>query len=308
MSEFNIRSDSVDVEQIMEQIRSRIRDKRGVDYTEEQIRELAGVKLERFLDPKNVRSDLLQHYRQRGEHPVEGLTRREPPPVSESYAVDPESIYRSSRGAAGRILFAIRRLLNPLLKLFLNPTPILHALAVQKEQIDWMVDTHVELVERFERIAAKMTARAELDALTYEVLNNLVVEMTRLSIDVKNHKMRVESVAARLDFDERRARALEQVVQYRSTPRTNATARPDARGDEAVTDGGPDRKRRRRRRGRRRPAGNAATDAAAPATNEPQTVGESSPTDGGDGEPAADTTSDNPRPPTSGNPPDSPEQ
>ena len=46
MPDFNVRSDSVNVEQIMEQIRARIREKRGVDYTEQQIRELAAVKLE----------------------------------------------------------------------------------------------------------------------------------------------------------------------------------------------------------------------------------------------------------------------
>ena len=50
MPDFNVRSDSVNVEQIMEQIRARIREKRGVDYTEQQIRELAAVKLEKFLD------------------------------------------------------------------------------------------------------------------------------------------------------------------------------------------------------------------------------------------------------------------
>ena len=63
MSDFNVRSESVDVEQIMRQIRSRIREKRGVDYTEEEIRELANVKLEKFLDPEGVRSDLLEQYR-----------------------------------------------------------------------------------------------------------------------------------------------------------------------------------------------------------------------------------------------------
>ena len=45
MTDINIRSDSVDVEQIMRQIRARIREKRGVDYTEEEIRQLAAVKL-----------------------------------------------------------------------------------------------------------------------------------------------------------------------------------------------------------------------------------------------------------------------
>ena len=59
MPDFNVRSDSVNVEHIMEQIRARIGEKRGVDYTEQQIRELAAVKLEKFLDPRGVRSDLL---------------------------------------------------------------------------------------------------------------------------------------------------------------------------------------------------------------------------------------------------------
>src|ERR1051325_10014418 len=40
MPDFNVRSDSINVEQIMEQIRARIREKRGVDYTEQEIREL----------------------------------------------------------------------------------------------------------------------------------------------------------------------------------------------------------------------------------------------------------------------------
>ena len=36
MPDFNVRSDSVNVEQIMEQIRARISEKRGVDYTEQR--------------------------------------------------------------------------------------------------------------------------------------------------------------------------------------------------------------------------------------------------------------------------------
>ena len=48
---------------IMEQIRRRIRDKRGVDYTEAQVRELATVRLEKFLDAKNLRSDLFEQFR-----------------------------------------------------------------------------------------------------------------------------------------------------------------------------------------------------------------------------------------------------
>ena len=63
MSEMNVRSDSVDVEQIMRQIRARIREKRGADYTEAELQQLATVKLEKFLDPRGLRSDLVAEYR-----------------------------------------------------------------------------------------------------------------------------------------------------------------------------------------------------------------------------------------------------
>ena len=46
MTDFHVRSDSVDVEQIMRQIRTRIREKRGADYTEAELQELAKVRSE----------------------------------------------------------------------------------------------------------------------------------------------------------------------------------------------------------------------------------------------------------------------
>src|SRR6516225_8416822 len=104
MPDFNVRADSVNVEQIMEQIRTRIREKRGVDYTEQQIRELAAVKLEKFLDPKGVRSDLLDRFRQ-VQPPYE-------PPELPNFEFEDATLYESHRG----IVRFIRGLLNPLLK------------------------------------------------------------------------------------------------------------------------------------------------------------------------------------------------
>ena len=184
MSEINIRSDSVDVEQIMRQIRARIREKRGVDYTEDEIRELAAVKLEKFLDPRGVRSDLLEQFRR---------SRAAQPPAP-SYAFEDSTLYDSHRVP---LLGWLRKMLNPILKLFFNPNPLIHALHIQSE------------------LNARHARREELDALHYEMLHNLVLELTRLGIEVKNLKMRVESMSSRLDFDERRARALEGVVMYR---------------------------------------------------------------------------------------------
>src|SRR5215207_2957085 len=207
MTDFQVRSDSVDVEQIMGQIRSRIREKRGVDYTEEEIRELANVKLEKFLDPRGVRSDLLDQFRRS----------KAAMPAPENFAFEEETLYETHRG----LIRWIRKLLNPLLKLLFNPNPLIQALHIQSE------------------LNTRNAKREELDALHYEVMHNLVIELTRTSIEVKNLKMRVESMSSRLDFDERRARALEGVVQYRpgaapplqppSSP--GSAARPDAESD-----------------------------------------------------------------------------
>jgi hypothetical protein len=186
MADFNVRADAVDVEQIMRQIRARIREKRGVDYTEEQIQELAKVKLEKFLDPKGVRSDLLEQFR------------RVPVPASPPiYAFDDKTLYESDKA----VVRWLRRLFRPLLKLLFNPNTLNHVLHTQTGINRYMV----EFTEH----------RAARDVLFYEVMHNLVVEVTRASIDVKNMKMRVESIASRLEFNERRARALEAVVQYR---------------------------------------------------------------------------------------------
>src|SRR4029077_14961467 len=76
MAEFSVRSDSVDVEQIMRQIRARIREKRGADYTEAELEKIASVKLETFLDPRGLRSDLVQQFRARvaNEHTQDEFT------------------------------------------------------------------------------------------------------------------------------------------------------------------------------------------------------------------------------------------
>ena len=219
MTDFSIRSDNVDVEQIMRQIRARIREKRGVDYTEEEIRELANVKLEKFLDPRGVRSDLLEQFRRKREASL--------PP---NFKFEDTTLFETHRG----LLAFIRRLLRPVLKLFFNPNPLIDALHIQ----------------------SKLNAQqAALEPLYYEVIHNLVLETTRLGIDVKNLKMRVESMSSRLDFDERRARALEGVVQYR--PGAVPPLQPPSGGGDSRAPESPEqserRNRRRRRRGRRRP-------------------------------------------------------
>ena len=255
MPEFNVRSDSVNVEHIMEQIRARIREKRGVDYTEEQIRELAAVKLEKFLDPRGVRSDLLDQFRK-------AMPAYEPP-VLPNYSFESDTLFESHRG----IIRFFRKLFHPLLKLFLfNPNPLIRALHIQAQ----LNTTYAE------REAQRESSRRAMDQLYYELIHNLVLELTRTGIEVKNLKMRVESLASRLEFNERRARALESAVVYKPSeeerpsrpsppaaaaspqaapatpqPQTSSPQPPHTQGGVPQEGPGQRSRRRRRRRGRR---------------------------------------------------------
>jgi len=324
----------------MARIRARIREKRGVDYTEAEVKTLANVKLEKVLDPRAVRSDLITHYRSQPRlprlpdvppplTPVEPLPPAAapipPPPPPENHEFPLDAIYVSSRGAAGQMIALARRVLNPILKLFFNPGPLIAAVQLQVDlnrylleepdrerirqrnqqlmdreqlhhhfqvQIDAMRERLNEADDRDRLRVEYDRARHEIDDLHYEVLNNMVVELTRATIEVRNMGMRLESMASRLDFDERRARALEGVVQYKTggtVPRT-ASAAPAAPAAEPpakdeATGGGEDaaaRQRRRRRRGRRRPipgpgepAASGENDRGPSTSNAPQPPGPS---------------------------------
>jgi hypothetical protein len=195
MSEFQVRADAVDVEQIMRQIRARIREKRGADYTEQEIKELASVKLEKFLDPRGVRSNLVQEFRRN----------RVVTPAPPTVGIGEVDVFGSPRP----MLRALRKLFSPILRLMFSPTPLVHAVnSIQRQQNAINAEFH-----------ARFRQREEMDPLYYEVIHNLVVELTRVSIENHNLKMRVESLSSRMDFDERRARALESVVQYKPAPR-----------------------------------------------------------------------------------------
>jgi hypothetical protein len=299
MADFNIRSDSVNVEQIMDQIRARIREKRGVDYTEQQISELAAVKMEKFLDARGVRSDLLEEFR-RMRPPVD-------PPVRPNYVFDDRTLFDTHRTP----IRWIRRLLLPILKLFFNPNPLIQALHIQSQLNTMQAEAEAQQL-------ARGPAR---DQLTFEVMHNLVLEATRMGIEVKNLKMRVESLSSRLEFNERRARVLESAVvskgtepaaervqppavrrefEYRPEPRPPAEfsprPEPDVRtpfakqaapgGQPAGPEGPGQRSRRRRRRRGRRGGASAVNVMGTQSLPDPGAA----PTQQADGHASADDT------------------
>ena len=165
----------------------------------------------------------------------------------------------------------MRRLLNPLLKLFVNPTPVIHAF---KTQVRLNREAATREAERERR-------QTEWNALHYDVLQRLVTEVSRLSIEMQSAALRVESLSAKVDFNDRRVRSLETTVppaRPQAQPRAEQAPAPPVAttpGETVIADAGATetpaaegaRRKRRRRRGRRSGGSSIEGAAASPAVD-----------------------------------------
>ena len=231
----------------MREIRSRISERHGVDLTSQQIQELAARRLEAILDPRAIKPSLMDELRR-----AAGLPADAGPSESESEdTVDESALYTSDSG----FVRFMRRLLNPLLKLLFNPTVLVDALNHQLRGTKAVAAREAEQRRR----------QTEWNALHFEVLRRLVTDIVRTEIDNQHLAQRVESLAAKVDFNERRVRGFEQnqhqtrpvsrpldapvVSPVAAPPKEEHPATEAAPSDAASPEGG--RRRRRRRRGRR---------------------------------------------------------
>ncbi len=248
MADLNARPETVDVEHIMQQLRTRIRERRGADYTDAELQQLAGARLEQLLDARGAGASRGHRFL----HPPA------PAPDLPGYEFEDHTLFATHRGPLG----ALRKLLRPILKLFFNPEPLIRALHVQAK-----LNTEVQ---------RRLRLREEMDPVLTEVVRGLVIEVTRAGLEVQSLKMRIESLATRLDFDERRSRSRENPASpvpsrqpvagppVSETPAQPVPARLDPHpGDSA----GPTGERRRRRRRRRR-RGGASGDTPPTATSQ----------------------------------------
>ena len=258
------RTDRLDVEQIMREIRTRIAQRSGIELSNQQIQELAARRLEAILDPRGLKPELLDQLRRSaGERSVS--VEVVPAGSAQSYPFDEAALYDSPNP----LLRFIRKLLQPLLRMMFNPTPIAHALALQSR-------LNAEIAARE---AERDRRQAEWNALHYEILQRLALEVSRGSIDSQNLLLRVESLAAKVDFNERRVRSMEgtqvrvrpqepvQPVQPVSTAASESI--PASPQVVAAQPGEPARRRRRRRRGRRGPGMNVPAEAGTNASSAP---------------------------------------
>jgi hypothetical protein len=237
--------EQVDVEQIMRDIRARISQRHGIELSTQQIQDLAARRLEAILDPRTVNPSLLEQLRKSAAVTPEPL-----PPPEPDRAFEEAAIYDSHRP----VMRFVRRLLNPLLKLFFNPSPLVHAVRLQNEAARAAAA----------RVAEHERRQTEWNALHYQILQRLVTEVSRTSLEMQALTTRVESLSARVDFNDRRVRGLEtpsaasrpqrpleiQPVAERAAAAAPVGAEPSTTAPTPSTPDGP-RRRRRRRRGRR---------------------------------------------------------
>jgi hypothetical protein len=247
--------DHIDVEQIMRDIRARISSRHGIDLTSQQIQELAARRLDAILEPRHVKPALLEQMRRAAGEAIEVPT----PSLAAVAPFDEQELYTSHRG----LVQWLRRVLNPILKLFFNPAPLARALSAQAAQSNAAAVREAELYSR----------QAEWNALHYEIIQRLVTELSRTTLEMQSLALRMEAVDAKLDFNERRVRAMElgaHQAKPASRPVVEATAPPSTDGSgpsisqppaggEGTSEGA--RRRRRRRRGRR--SGLGGTDSSA---------------------------------------------
>ncbi len=246
------RGEHADVEQIMRDIRARIAQRHGIDLSAPQIRELAARRLDAILDPRNVSPSLLEQLRNAaGDRQATNILSAKAEPA---YSFEDTTLYETHRG----LLRTVRKLLNPILRLFFNPNPIVHALNAQARLN----------VEPAARESEREQRQAEWNALHYELLRRVVTESAKLSIELQALTLRVESLSARVDFTDRRVRTLEAAPAPRhggrppqepqSAPVQTASVTSEPRVDSPPVTSASEpssldgqRKRRRRRRGRR---------------------------------------------------------
>lgn len=160
----------VDAEKVLREIQERIAERKRVLVTDEEIREIAERPLEGVLDAAEFRSGLMRELQQ-------GSARW-------NYAFDDKTLYRSSRGFAGRLLEVCRGVLRPIQKLFWNPNPMIAALSRQ----------------------------ASLNEYQALLLHNLAEEATRLRLEVQDLRNRNLELVGRFELLARREKVLEELT------------------------------------------------------------------------------------------------
>jgi hypothetical protein len=173
---FEFQSGQVSVEDVMCSIRTRIEQRRQGGYSDEDVARVVEGHIERALDGADFDTGLLAELRQRSWR--------------WNFEIDGDTLYASTHDSfAGRLLAALRRRLNPVLRLLINPNPLVLALHRQ----------------------------AQLNTYYVHLLHQSTVELARLTLKVESLKDEILDPMGRPEQMARREQARAATVT-RGTP------------------------------------------------------------------------------------------
>jgi len=148
---FSSGNKEINVAEIMKEIRRRISEKKGSVYTEEEIRDLAEMKLKSMIGSTDVESGLIGVLHQNADE----------------WNISQEALYASHPGFYGRLIRKCRALTHPVLKLFANPDHVIYKQARLNQNLTHIVHNlvleltrlhleHNELRQRFDSLSRKI--------------------------------------------------------------------------------------------------------------------------------------------------------
>ena len=232
----------------MRDIRSRVSQQHGIDLNEQQVKDLATRRLDAILDIKSVNPALLEKIRRSAGKPVSVRLKQPPKPK----LFEASALY----GSSNVLLRIFRRLLKPILHLFLEPKAFFEALNLQ-------IRGNAEAREREVEHTRK---QAEWNALHYEILQRVVMEASKISLQEENLSLQIEALTAKVEFNERRVRTLEASLHEVSTDLINNSQKDSGTTTGRNASADPSRRKRRRRRGQRPTGANESSNTPAQAT------------------------------------------
>jgi len=198
MGIFEIDDPKIDVEALEERIRAAIAAKRGVRFTEEELRELR----EESLEPRLRREDLPRGWFREMSAVREHLPEIGSPPGIHLSPSD--ALYRTgASGLKGKLLRLVRRVFRPFYRATLNLEPVLGRM------IETTNDQGAWTGERLSETTGRLDRWRERDL---HLMHNLVYEVTNLKVDMQHLQDRINELTRRLDALTERERALERLT------------------------------------------------------------------------------------------------
>lgn len=198
MGIFEIDDPDIDVEALEERVRAAIEAKRGVRFTDEELRELR----QESLEPRLRREDLPRGWFREMSAVREHLPEVEPPPGI--HLSPPDALYRTgSAGLKGKLLRLLRLLFRPFYRATLNLEPVLgQMIETTNDQGAWAGRQLSEMTGRLDRWRER----------DLHLSHNLVYELTDLKVGLEQMQDRINELTRRLDALKERERALERLT------------------------------------------------------------------------------------------------